>query len=195
MDEAVAEAAQAIALAKRLGKRPHALGEGQDRSAAPEELLARGPATVDGADQSGRRAEHRQSHQPVVRHAVDEPRRLGVEEACRDDHGAVPGEHARAVVRDQQERAGGERLDPVALDPKVPAVEERGHGEQAGGHVEAESEALGRSPFEQAGARQLRAHARPPTSRWFGLHLGGSAWGWNKMRGRGHHSIRIGCRA
>ncbi len=95
----------------------------------------------------------------MVRHAVRQARRIGVEQARRHDHGAVPREDVRAVVGDEHHGPGRQAVDAVTFDAEVPAVEERGHQEELRRRVEAEAEALGRRLLAGRGGRELRPDA------------------------------------
>ena len=77
--------------------------------------------------------------QPVLAHAADDPRRLGLEDHRRPDHRRVDGDLS-GVVRDQQHATLRQPVDAVGLDAEPVAIQERGPeiGALRGGGVEAE---------------------------------------------------------
>src|SRR5213080_452274 len=156
--EAVSELEQPIALPEGPAERLHALRAGEHGAAGAEQVRARVAASVHGPDAPRGPADDRQLHQAVLGHAVHEPRRVGVEEARGQDHGAVPGERVRAVVGDQHDGTARQGGDPVALDAEVAPVHQAGHQEETGRRLEAKPEALGRRVLEGAGGGQAGAH-------------------------------------
>ncbi len=76
---------------------------------------------------NGRRSEE------LLGHALGEAWRLHLEQARRDDHGAVDGDAARVVADEDRAPARGHVLDAAGLDREVMAVRSR-----EGGHRQAQ---------------------------------------------------------
>src|SRR5262245_44031973 len=81
--------------------------------------------------------EERQGGEPVLTHALQRARRIGLEHGCRPDHGGIDRD-LPSVIADHEHAPRRQVLYAVRLHPEVVAVEERHHEERAPRDVDVE---------------------------------------------------------
>ena len=122
--EAVSEVLQLVALPDELVHAPDALGEGDDALVRLEQVDAVLARAHDRPGAHHRDVDPGDRRQPVLAHAADDARRLGLEHHRRADHRRVEGD-LPGVVADQQHAPVREAVDAVRLDAEPVAIEER----------------------------------------------------------------------